>query len=58
MATNSSILGWKIPWTEEPGVLQSLRLQELDMAEHTYIVTHYSEGRNPRRSVRCLCKRL
>ena len=22
MATNSSILGWKIPWTEEPGGLQ------------------------------------
>ena len=25
MATHSSILGWKIPWTEEPGGLQSLR---------------------------------
>ena len=23
MATHSSILGWKIPWTEEPGGLQS-----------------------------------
>ena len=23
MATNSSILAWKIPWTEEPGRLQS-----------------------------------
>ena len=23
MATHSSILAWKIPWTEEPGVLQS-----------------------------------
>ena len=37
MATCSSILGWKIPWTEEPGGLQSMWLQELDMAEHTYI---------------------
>ena len=24
MTTNSSILAWKIPWTEEPGRLQSL----------------------------------
>ena len=27
MATHSSILAWKIPWTEEPGGLQSIRLQ-------------------------------
>ena len=31
MATHSSILAWKIPWTEEPGKLQSMGLQELDM---------------------------
>ena len=24
MATHSSILAWKIPWTEEPGRLQSM----------------------------------
>ena len=24
MATHSSILAWEIPWTEEPGVLQSM----------------------------------
>ena len=24
MATHSSILGWRIPWTEEPGGLQSI----------------------------------
>ena len=24
MATHSSILGWKIPWTEEPSRLQSM----------------------------------
>ena len=23
MATHSSIIAWRIPWTEEPGVLQS-----------------------------------
>ena len=25
MATHSNILAWKIPWTEEPGRLQSMR---------------------------------
>ena len=35
MATHSSIFAWKIPWTEEPGGLQSLSLKESDMAEHT-----------------------
>ena len=27
IATHSSILAWEIPWTEEPGRLQSMRLQ-------------------------------
>ena len=27
MTTHSSILAWKIPWTEEPGGLQSMGLQ-------------------------------
>ena len=30
MATHSSILAWEIPWTEEPGRLQSMESQELD----------------------------
>ena len=29
MATHSSILAWKIPGTEEPGVLQSMGLQRV-----------------------------
>ena len=29
MATHSSILAWKIPWTEEPGGLQSTGLQRV-----------------------------
>ena len=28
MATHSSIHAWKIPWTEEPGGLQSMELQK------------------------------
>ena len=29
MATHSSILAWSIPWTEETGGLQSMRLQRV-----------------------------
>ena len=31
MATHSSILTWRVPWTEEPGRLQSTGSQKLDM---------------------------
>ena len=37
MATHSNILGWRIPWTEEPGGLQSMGCEELDM---TVQLTH------------------
>ena len=30
MATHSSILAWKIPWTEEPGRLQSMGSQRVE----------------------------
>ena len=33
MATCSGILAWRIPWTENPGGLQSMGLQELDTTE-------------------------
>ena len=33
MATHSSILAWRIPWTEEPGRLQSMGSQESYMIE-------------------------
>ena len=29
MATHSSILAWEIPWTEEPGGLQSMESQQV-----------------------------
>ena len=31
MATHSSILAWKIPWTEEPGGLQYMRSQRVGL---------------------------
>ena len=37
MATHSSILAWKIPWTEEPGGLQSMGLQRVG---HALACTH------------------
>ena len=33
MATHSSFLGWEISWTEEPGALQSMGLQRVDMTQ-------------------------
>ena len=35
IATHSSILAWRTPWTEEPGGLQPMGLQESDMTEYT-----------------------
>ena len=33
MATHSSILAWKMPWTEDPGRLLSVGLQREDTTE-------------------------
>ena len=33
MATHSSVLAWRIPWTEEPGDYSPWGCKELDMAE-------------------------
>ena len=33
MATHSSILAWRIPWTDEPGGLRSMGLQESDVTD-------------------------
>ena len=38
MAIHSSIIAWEISWKEEPGGLQSMRLQQLDMTEQ---LNHY-----------------
>ena len=35
MAIHSRTFAWKIPWTEEPGRLQSTLLQVLNMTEAT-----------------------
>ena len=50
MAAHSSILAWRIPWTEEPGDLQSWGGKESDMTEqltlslfsYHYLYPHWS----------------
>ena len=39
MATHSNILGWAIPWTEEPGRLESMGSQRVGHARVTYTHT-------------------
>ena len=39
MAPQSSILAWRIPWTEEPGGLQSMGLQRVG---HDFVTEHSS----------------
>ena len=36
MATHFSILAWKIPWTEEPGRLQSMGSQRVRLSDFTF----------------------
>ena len=36
MVTHSSILTWRIPWTEEPGGLQSMQRVGHDRATNTF----------------------
>ena len=43
MATHPSILAWRIPWTEEPGGLQSVGSQELDTTE--WLSLHFTSLR-------------
>ena len=46
MATHSSILAWEIPWTEEPGRLQSMGLQktwQLNNNNNVYVSTLLSQ---------------
>ena len=44
MATHSSSLAWRIPWTEKPGGLQSMRLQRVG---HDRAIKHRVDRRTP-----------
>ena len=44
MATHSSIPAWRIPWTEEPGELQSVRskMSQTQLSDSTTTASHTS----------------
>ena len=42
MATHSSILAWRVPWTEEPGGLQSVGLQRVEHDGATNTFTYHA----------------
>ena len=44
LATHSSILAWRIPWTEEPGGLQSMESQRI---RHNWVTNTFSTYREP-----------
>ena len=49
MATHSSILAWRIPWTEEPGGLQSMRMPRVG---HDWVHTYTKSDKElPRTSL-------
>ena len=43
MATQANILAWRIPWTEEPGGLQSMGLQRV---RHDSAIKHSTRSEN------------
>ena len=51
MAAHSRILAWRIPWTEEPGGLQSMELQRVgqDWVTNTF---HFHHGQNQIKDLR------
>ena len=44
IATHSSILAWRIPWTEEPSALQSMGSQSIshDLAANTFTIFFFT----------------
>ena len=56
MAPHSSTLAWKIPWTEEPGSLQSMGSLKLDTTERLHF--HFSLsciGEGNGKPLQCSC---
>ena len=45
MATHSSVLAWRIPGTEDPGGLQSIRLESLRLESDTTEATEHASMR-------------
>ena len=47
MATHSSILAWRIPWTEEPGGLQFIVSQRIRLSDLAGAATTGPPGTSP-----------
>ena len=52
MATHSSVLAWRIPWTEEPSGLQSIRITK----SRTGLKRLRTHARMHRVHCRCVCE--
>ena len=52
MATHSSTLAWRIPWTEEPGRLQSMGSHRVG---HNLACMHRRETEGSCENQRCVC---
>ena len=57
MATHSSTLAWRIPWTEEPGGLQSMGSQRVRHDCH-YGVNHNGKERKQKHLCVCITESL
>ena len=44
IATHSSIIAWRIPWTEEPGGLQSIQSQRVGHVEQLTFFSGYTKN--------------
>ena len=56
MAPHSSTLAWNIPWTEEPGRLQSMGSRRVDTTERLHFHFSFScIGEGNRNPLQCSC---
>ena len=56
MASHSSILAWRIPWTQEPGRLQSMGRKESDTTEQLHL--HHADSYFKTQAEALTCKEL
>ena len=55
MAPHSSILAWRIPWTEEPGGLQSMTESQTRLSDITFLLSLYCQLQEATRGVYTAC---
>ena len=54
ITTHSSILAWKIPWTEDPGRLQSMGLQSRTrLSDFTFFLSFFLENHGTKSIIIC-----